>query len=610
MKRGLVVLAAGAAFLWLDPAHTLTGAALMQPALGLVVAAVALVASTGSGAALLRGRGLVEGTGGWAWALGAGIGLQGALMTVLTFAGMVTPWSAGAVVLLLAAGWLRAPRVTPPRIGGLALLVGAVLLLPAVVEALAPPTDTDEIYYQLAIPRWIATHGALSGGILHPDHSRPLPIQVVQAGLYALGGVTAPRFWHLGIAVALVLAVRDAADARFGRGRGAIPALALVGSWSFVKEAGLSYNNVPVALWLLLATLAALDRRAAPAAWMAGLALAAKFTAAPLVAGLALLVLVDTRRLPSPLAVAGVFVPVAPWLARNVARGDHPLFPFAGWPEAKDFVFVYAEKYGVGHTPLDALRLPFDLLFRAEPDSFVFLGRISLLWGLLIFAAPQWRRPDVRRLGLLLLLGFVGWASSAQLLRYLIPLAGIAALLLGAVRPGLAPLLALLLSLPANLAPAWKRAAARAAVVTGREDAETFLTRELPAWPAVRYVRDWVPREDTVALLNCWPSYYIDQPYLLGSVEDHVPVRHWVFTHGAESVRALADLGVRWLVVGDTKYLRKSYRFLPDSVWQRQLRDPQTALETALARDAVRVFFENHHAVWRIAPLDAPGATP
>ncbi len=608
MMRTMLVLGAAAAFLWMDP--TLVGSALTGPALGVVVAGLSLLAAAGAGAALLRGHGLVEGPSGWAWALGTGIALHGALMTALTFAGAVSPLTAGAVGIVLAAGWLRAPRITPPRVGTLALVVGAVLLLPAVVDALAPPTDTDELYYQLAIPRWILTHGALSGGVLHPDHSRPLPIQVVQAGLYAVGGLTAPRFWHLGISIALVLLVRDAAEARFGPGRGTLPALALLGSWSFVKEAGLSYNNVPVALWLLLATLAALDRRAAPAAWMAGLAFAAKFTAAPLVAGLALLVLIDTRKLPSPLAVAGVFVPVAPWLARNLARGDHPLFPFAGWPEAADFVFVYAEKYGVGHTALDALRLPLDLLFRAEPDSFVFLGRISLVWGLLLFAAPQWRRPDVRRLALLVAVGFVGWAVSAQLLRYLLPLAGIAALLLGAVRPGFAPMIALLVSLPANLAPAWTRAAARAAVVTGQEDADTFLTRDLPAWPAVRYVQAWVPPTDTVALLNCWPSYYIDQPYLLGSVEDHVPVRHWVFTHGTESVRALADLGVRWLVVGDTKYLRKSYRFLPETVWQTQLRAPQTTLETALKRDGVRVFFENHHAVWRIAPLDAPGATP
>jgi len=344
-------------------------------------------------------------------------------------------------------------------------------------------------------------------------------------------------------------------------------------------------------------------------------AFACKYTAAPVCAGLFAIAAWDVattsaagsrgaelRRLGLALGLAAL--PVVPWWARNAALGMQPLFPFAGWPPVPglDFVFVYPERYGLGHAWLDAVLLPFNVLFRAEPNSMVFYGRLSLLWlGLL--AVPA-RGYVARRLLALLVLGFVGWALGAQILRYLLPTLGVAALLLGTAQlPRAAWLLLLLGSLPANVGPAWTRAAAEAKVVTGKEDADAYLERELPAWPALRYARAWIPVDEPVALLACWGGYYIDQPYVLGSVEDHVPTRYWLALHGDEALHALWAEGVRWLVVGDLPTVRKSYSFLDDGTFRAQFKEPAAKLDRLLLRDARRVYFASHTAIWR---LDSP----
>ncbi|MFN7144647.1 MAG: hypothetical protein ACK4YP_12795, partial [Myxococcota bacterium] len=405
------------------------------------------------------------------------------------------------------------------------------------------------------------------------------------------------------------------AEARFGRGHGDLPSLALLGSFSWLRETGLAYNNHLVALCLLVAADAVLARRFVLMGWACGFALAAKYTAAPAVAALALVAAWDGLRTePRRVILAGVatLAPLVPWWLRNVYAGLHPLFPFAGWPTTgpagEDFVFVYAEKYGLGHDLVSTLRLPFDLLFRAEVDSFVFLGRVSLLWAGLA-AAALWaarRDPAVRRLVFVAAVGFVGWAAGAQIARYLLPLFGVAALAGGLLPRKWPAWLLLAASLPANLGPALVRATDRVAVVTGNETPDAFLTRELPAWPALRYVREHVPVDAPVALLFAWQHYWLPQPTILGSVEDHVPSRYWLWTHGDASLRTLAGMGVRYLVVGDVRFLEKSYPFLSKEVLEEQFNAPEAHLRELLLRDATRIYAEDRWEVWRLSPAVAP----
>lgn len=644
----LGALIAASVCLLADP--VISGPAALTAGRALVVATAVLAVQLAFGATLLRrlAPAMLDRPGALGHALAMGIGGHAAVLFPLFVLGWCDRTGAVGVLVLVALAalpsvpsvlrWVWAPP-RPPSAGHPApaegnpaqgwLLAGATacLLFPALFDALAPATDTDELSYLLALPRLLTHAGTLPVGVMLPEAGRPLPLQLVAVASYALGGQgvggeAACRLWHLGVVIVLLGTVRNLVVARGGQGWVAV--LALAGSWSVVREAGLAYNDLPVALWLLCAADALLTRRWRLMALNAGLAFACKYTAAPICLALFALAAWDVaasgekatrwaeaRRLALALGLAAL--PVVPWWIRNVALGQHPLFPFAGWPPVPgmDFVFVYPEKYGLGHTWLDSLLLPFNVLFRAQPNSMVFYGKLSLMWlGLL--AVPLFARGDegrvVRRLSVLAVAGFTAWAMGAQVLRYLLPTLGVGALLLGTARlPRPAWALLLFASFPGNLAPAWNRAASEAAVVTGREDADAYLTRELPPWPALRYARAWIPSDDKVALLGSWGGYYVDQPWILGSVEDHVPTRYWLALHGEEALHALYALDVRWLVVGDLPTVRRAYSFLDEGTFNQQFRAPAAQLDRLLLRDARRVYSANHTAIWR---LDAPPAAP
>lgn len=606
----LMALGLGVAALVLDPAETITADAGLRAARGLGAVGFGLVACLGGGRGLLaRGEPVP-----WPNALAAGYALLCAGQSGLAWLGLAGPLSAPLLLLVLTLGWVRPAALTRPRLPGVAWLGLVILLGAGLLQALAPPTDTDELYYQLTIPRLVAETGGLDGGPLHPDMSRPSPVQVGATALYVLGGEPGPRLFHLALTLALVLAVRERAEARFGAGSGDLPAAALAGSFTLSSMAGLAYADVPAAFFLLLAADALLRRRPLALGIWAGLAVAAKYTAGPAALALLLVAAFDHRRDPFTLLRAGLLaaLPLIPWWLVNLGHGLHPLFPFAGWPDAADFRFVYPEKYGAGRDLASTLLLPWNLLVHAETDSFVFLGRLNLAWAGLGFGAllALPREPAARRLALVVALGFCAWALSAQLLRYLVPLLAVAALAGGAARAGKATWLLFALSLPANLVPLWARAADASAAARGAEARDDYLARTLPAWPAVAYLRDHVPHDEPVALLNAWAAYLVPQPTLLGSVEDHVPTRHWVNAHGDDALRALCEAGARWLLVGDIKYLRKGYLFLEEATWRAQLREPQERLEGLLLRDAERVYAERHHSVWRLRPALACHPVP
>ncbi len=586
---------------------------------GLAVALLGFVAMLGAGGALLKRvdpAGL-EGPLGGLRALGVGMAFCWGGVGLLALLGMATRIPLGLLLGGLCLGWLFRPHFQLPRLGAIECAFGALFLGPGLIEAIAPPTDTDLLYYHLSLPKLIAESGHLVGGFDHPDGSRPLPIHLITSMLYGLGGEAAPGLWHWLLTAALLLGLREAGEEQ-GPGRGTLPVLALVGSWSFLRESGLPYNNLPVALWLMLAMDALLGGAWGRMAWMAGLALSAKYTAAPVVFALVAIGGLQVLRRDglgamlrkSPLVTLGILLPVLPWWLRNLAEGLHPFFPYAGWPEG--MVFMYPEKYGLGRDWAAMALLPLNLLLRADIDSYAFLGRISLLWGG-IFVALLWgilRRqpgkaggddPKAITLGAVLLVGFLGWASGPHWLRYLLPLAGVAGLAASRVRPS--PLLSFLwlCSLPANYLPLLASAAEKLPVVTGQQSRDAFLEAQLPAWPALRYLRDQQPKNLEVALLFAWQGYYVEQPFLFGSVEDHVPSRFLLNQGGQATLSQLRDRGVQLLLVGERPFLRKEFAFLDESTWRDSFEGPHQLLERLLLLEATLLFHENGYAVWRLA---------
>lgn len=612
-------LAVAVVFVLQEPSGT-TAAAPFTPALaGLCAATVAGLACMGGGAALLSriAPAILEDDLAWAHALGLGLVLWGLLSWVAASLLGVHTWVGVLLLGLLASGWLLRPAVRLPRPSVGELSVGLVFLIPALLGAFSPITDTDELYYHLALPARMLDHGALLGGPWMPNGSRPLALHLPWAWLLGLGGTAAPRLFHIILAAALLLVVRRRALTWWGPLAGAAAPLLLLGSTSFLAPLGLAYADVPTALLVLLAVDAALSGSLPLLALAAGGALAVKYTAVlgvlPLFVVLGLQALAGTdqrgRRL-GALLLAGLaaLAIVAPWWLRNLLEGLHPLFPFAGWQDAGTFPFQFPDKYGMGHDLLATLLLPWNITMHAEHDSMVFLGRISpafLALAPVAFVAA-WRDRRVRLLLAVTVLGLGMWTAGTQWLRYLVPLLPVAALALAAGLSRLprwaaaAVALCWLLGLPANLRPVLSVARDQAPVALGLEPASALLDARVTAWPAIRWINEHSPADAHVALLFSWQAALLERPWVLGSVEDHVPTRHFLALHGDGALDALRAEGVTHVLTSRINFLHKAYPFLDQPSFEAWFEQPEAQLEALLEEDAVLMFEQGRHAVYRL----------
>jgi hypothetical protein len=100
---------------------------------------------------------------------------------------------------------------------------------------------------------------------------------------------------------------------------------------------------------------------------------------------------------------------------------------------------------------------------------------------------------------------------------------------------------------------------------------------------------DWLNQhveDETVALLFLWTGAELEVPYVLSSVEDHTPVRHWILQYGDGSLQELKARGVRWVAVGPHTFHRSAYDFLSDADFDSQWITPMNTLERLLSHEA------------------------
>ena len=150
------------------------------------------------------------------------------------------------------------------------------------------------------------------------------------------------------------------------------------------------------------------------------------------------------------------------------------------------------------------------------------------------------------------------------------------------------------------LGPLLPRLADRLPVATGQEPVADYLARVEDAFPAMRWANDSLPQDAQVALLYTWTGYLLQRDYVLGSVEDHIPVRHWLLTHGEDSLTELQALGVTHLIVGRIGFLHKTYSFLSKEAFEEAFLDPLELLEERLLVDAVLIYEARGVRVYRL----------
>lgn len=635
MKTALPVLTVFAAAVLavatiaVDPMGSMLPETVLRLARALAVIGAHTAVSVGGGAAVaqwLRRRLRPDDTTptDWLTALMTGWLVWGLVGLPLAAGGAWSPSVSLAPGVVLGGLALTRPHVAWPDTRGVPMALCAVVAIVGLIDASAPPIDTDELYQHLALPGRLLRTGDLPGGVLHPDGSRPQLLTLLVSPLLAFGTDTAPRLLSTVCGLGILLGTDDLVrrtvpdHARVG---GALAGCVLIGSYTFLHDLGLAANNLPTALAVLATVRAGLAGRLVGLVVAAGVALSFKYTAAGAMVGIWLVLQLPLRTRVATGMLA--LLCVAPWWIRNALEGLHPLFPYAGWGQLPtgappgDLTFQYLDKYGAGRRASDLLLLPWNAVMTAEIGSFRFLGRITpllLLLGPLALGAAA-RTTALRRLVVVSTVICVAWAAGPHWLRHLLPGLPVLAATVGAgaaaaLRRTPAVLLAassvvLLAGAPSNWAPVATHLADRLPVALGQESRAAYLSRAVRSADAVAWLNEHLPEDATVAILYEWPGHLIERRTVLGSVEDHVPTRYWLLVHEERSLAALRDRGVTHLVVGRFRFLRKWYPFLSDTVFEAMFEAPTQRLEALLLTDATLVFERNHTRVYRIDP-DSP----
>ncbi len=402
---------------------------------------LALVAGIGGLGRLAGLRGLPE-----AWVVGFHMTWWPAAL-VGTVAG---PEAGAAVALAVPAvgllGWVRGGRRGPLGILLVATVAGAPVWL-------APPVFYDSLVYHLGMPWSWLVNGSMAPVPHNLFSNFPLAASAVYLGPVRLGlpSVAAGLHW-----AAMTLAAMAAVSlaGRLGAGRWAwLAALCTVSVWHGLWVGGLAAADwfVVLGVTVVASEIAGELGTGAPGRpWMAGLglglALAAKYTAAvPAAAVLAALVAVRPRAVRWAGATGGIAVAAGSfWFVRNLLITGNPVYPLAwnliggrGWDAATNSRYLAAMRAGAGG-PVAVLRGLARL-----PGLDRGLGPwVWVAFALMVATALSVRRqkPTVVWAAGAVGLGAVGWAATAQLPRFALPLvpilgAGAAASLASVRRP-------------------------------------------------------------------------------------------------------------------------------------------------------------------------------
>jgi hypothetical protein len=446
--------------------------------------------------------------------------------------------------LISLAGWLhpiRTVSVSPSVRSAwdhLAAVLLGILLLAALLLVLTPETGKDALIYHLAVPKlYLLHHGFyfIPGNVFA---GYPLLGEMhYLLALFFQNDILA-KAMNFGVLCGILLGI--GLFSRFLLHEHTFPALSMLIFLSIPSVFAVShaaYNDLFVTFFTLAALYSFLRWTADETdAWLilcgvfSGAAAACKYTALLLtpLGCLGILWFASRRKdefLPAlrllALYAAAAFIIGAPFYLKNWIVMENPFYPFfygifggRGWDgdQARRYD-LFIQGLGMGRSLLDYILLPFNLSLRAKLGSPKFdgiLGPIFLLTLPFLVMIRRWGTP-VRVLLIYSLLTFLFWASSAQQIRYLIPLFAVFAIVIGVIltrflnRKRIFVLLLYLLagSLAFNgyhiVLDFMKISPLR--VVVGIESRDDFLSRSLPQYPLYRFVNRNLPPDARVFLL-------------------------------------------------------------------------------------------------------------
>ena len=479
---------------------------------------------------------------------GIGIAITGYAVFLLGVTGSLDPSGIHllliSLALISAAGWSRAFRTVPAAPFGrsvwerLAAVLLGILLLAGFLLVLTPEIGKDALIYHLAVPKlYLLHHGFyfIPGNVFA---GYPLLGEMHYLLALFLQNDILAKAMNYSVLCGILLGM--GLFARFLLREHVFPALSMLIFLSIPSVFAVShmaYNDLFVTFFTLAAFYSFLRwSEQGMTVWLilcgvfSGSAAACKYMALLLtpLGCLGILWFASRRKMETlptlrllALYTAAALIAGSPFYLKNWLMSGNPFYPFfygifggRGWDGDQARLYdLFIQNLGMGKSLLDYLLLPWNLSLRAKMDSPQFdgiLGPIFLLILPFLAGLRRWETP-VRLLLIYVLLTFLFWASSAQQIRYLIPLFAVLALVTGAIltryrfRKRIFGLLLCIVAgcLVFNGYPIVREfmKIGPLRVVVGIESRDDFLTRTLPPYPLYRFVNQNLPPDARVLLL-------------------------------------------------------------------------------------------------------------
>jgi hypothetical protein len=423
------------------------------------------------------------------------------------------------------------------------LAAATVLLGATTLQALTPPWDYDGLMYHLQGPRLFLEASRVFS---LPDvwgANGPSSLEMLFALAMKLGTDRAPKVLHLAFGVCLFAITFALGRRLLPRGGEWLACAVLLGVPILPVWSSLAYSDLAWAAFESLAMLAIVawiqeeDRR-----WLVlggvcmGLALGSKYLALGGLGVVGSYVLWRERKrgLRRALTEGGIFGLVAvavglPWYLKNWALTGNPVFPVyfggAGWTSARlAALMTYLRSFGTGNSLLDYVLLPLNL-YAQHARFATFEGTVEIPGLLFPFALASpllGSRRSLYPLWVMVPLRFAAWAVGSQQTRFLLPIFPALSVLAAAGLLGLANRLRdprarriLLVGLVGGVVAAtlvyagtyWE-VVQPGGVLIGVETPDAFLSRMIPDYSALQFVKARLSGNDRVLMMWDGEGYY------------------------------------------------------------------------------------------------------
>ena len=436
------------------------------------------------------------------------------------------------------------------------LFILAISLLACMMLVLTPEIGKDALIYRIGVPKLFLEHHGIyfiPGNIFV---SYPFFNEMLYTWGLSLGGEILPKGTHFAIAVFILFTMW-----KFGRryvqknNFELLPLLIFFTIPSVFQNAHVAYCDLTLAFYTFVAIYAYLNwYNTQENLWIilcgvfSGVAMSTKYAGLylPISGCFGVLWGCRQKKISNSKAVRlfsqyvlFTLIAGAPFYLKNWITTGNPLYPLfyeifggRGWSaEQAGYYDTFIRNLGMGRDLVDYLLLPWNLSFYAKINSPIFDGLIGPVFILVLPFAIGMRKVaiEMKIVWVYCILAFCFWASSAQQIRYLIPLfpflAIMVSLTISYYRNNKIIFTLLSVFIVSGLAFNGYhiindfRRIRPLGVLTGHEDKNAFLTRMIPSYEIIRHVNTQLPEKSyvfTIYMKNL--TYLYNRPFYSDSM--------------------------------------------------------------------------------------------